>query len=54
MHVAFIMQVLVNQLPFVANKNAEVAVVLASQLHKNRGTCCTAEWLYHLYPILTE
>ena len=27
------------------------AIILVSQLHKNRGTCCTAEWPYCLFPI---
>ena len=28
------------------------AINLASQLYQNRGTCCTAEWPYCLFPIL--
>ena len=27
------------------------AIILASQLHKNRRACCTAEWPYCLFPI---
>ena len=27
---------------------------MASQLHKNRGTCCTAEWPYWLIPTLWQ
>ena len=28
------------------------AIILASQLHKNRGTCCTAEWASCLFALL--
>ena len=51
----FIMQVLASQLPFLANRNAELAVpplFWPDTCIKNRGTCCTAEWPYCLYPIL--
>ena len=50
----FIMRVLASQLPFQANKNAEIgcfAIILASQWHKNRGHAgllsgCTVYSLY--------
>ena len=51
----FIMQVLASQLHFQANRNAELAIpplfwAVNWQLHKNRGTCCSAEWPYCLFP----
>ena len=45
------MQVLASQLLFLANRNAE-HIILASQLHINRGACCTAEWPHCLFPVL--
>ena len=41
-----------SQLHFLANRNTELAIILASKLHKNRGTCCTAELPFYLFPIL--
>ena len=47
-HVAlciFIIQALASQLPFLANRHAEVAVLSLFWLtNSNKGICCTAEW----------
>ena len=52
----FIMQLLASQLSFLANRNAELAVPPlfwpVNCVKIDRGTCCTAEWSYCLYPIL--
>ena len=52
----FIMRVLASEFHFLANRNAGLHShsinILASQLHKNRETCCTAECPNCLFPIL--
>ena len=55
----FIMQALDSQLPFLANRNAELAVslrcaaiILVSKLYEDMETSCTAEWPYGVFAIV--